>query len=192
MHRLYKAITPSDSRVSFGVGYLLLWTSAAGLSDFVQSVPYGVVVFCIVQTYAVNAIYKFWAHQLTADPNNQELSQLLKSRASILMISVLAPIAFSWIANEKLAASFNPAGYWRDEYQRVLANNCDPFRGALADLAEELQVAQNKHQRGLATSRDVVESAGALSRVSDQLQWCERTKQERTATASSHLMRLQN
>jgi hypothetical protein len=160
------------------------------LSFSIQSTEFGVLWLAVTLSFCVWLIHR----TLDAIPSIRPRdfgSAIYKKRRKYATISAfVVPIALSWLQNETFYSAINPASYWKAESQETTVDICAITLNVLLKKAEELEVLQNKHHSGLATSTDVMDAANQLSLIGSTHKSCKANQDARKEKVRRELGRV--
>ncbi len=162
---------------------------ASGTSP-VQSREFGPTVFAIGLALLTYVELKLLSNFESAQPWWFSAFWLEEGRIVAIFFAFVLPLAVSSLVNESVAAAFNPSGYWKSELAEARRADCSTYSELFSDSVEELEVAQNKYQMGIATSSEVKAAASGAKILRDLYQACQSTAQARVARARNRLSAL--
>jgi hypothetical protein len=174
------------------LSYLAFWLSVplmlGSITPKVQSMPYGVAIYCSGLGLFIN-----WALKAIQQNKPRFFSEipegfLMQWKAWIVILSILLPLGISGLANGSILASWNPLGYWVNELKLAREEDCTIYTNMVKTSAEHLQVKQNLYAHGNTHALEVTAAADVLKIFSEMRVFCIEESERRIAVARLHLI----
>lgn len=162
-HVAVEVLVPVVQVVLFSVAWaLMIGAFVLPEADFVQSVPFGVVLVCLSLLFLTWFLFSILLKYKILFPSSVSEDQVIGFSKIALAFVFFVPIGMSWAENETLYGALNPIGYWQSENKATSEADCSIYQQWAEGALENFRVAENKFNMGIATTSELREAGESL------------------------------